>query len=231
MRKEFNTVIYDEVDNVGHIVINIPPANKMTPDFLIEITEVIEEYALKRPIIGIIIYGNGRSFSSGADVEKLQNFITSSCSEENKEIPDWYIKIKYAFWHLHTANIPVVSAVKGVCIGSGFELALSSNMCIVEKGAMVGFPEVTFDLMPGMSGTIYSIETMGRFKALEFILSGKMVFIRSENDLELVDLVVEKNLSLETASKIISMWSDKGGPSQISKKDIIKLYLKGNEKM
>jgi len=223
MRKEFNNLIYEEVDDIAYISINTPPANKMTPEFLFELKEIILSYVMKDNRKGVILSGVGRHFSSGANIDKLLNYVMDTSHTLEGETPDWMNQVKDAVLELHTADFPVVSAVSGCCIGSGFELALSSHLCVVEKGTMLGFPEVTFGLLPGMAGTLYSVECLGRRKAFEYILGGEITIVSEKADSPFVDLVVKRKTSKVAAEKIVTIWAEHGGPNKMSKEDILKL--------
>lgn len=224
MKTEYNTLLYEEKDGIGYVKINMPPANKMIPDFLVEIGEVFESGILERDTVGIIITGVGRHFSSGADVDKLLSFVTASKGTDGSIVPDWYTRTKEILWNLQYQDKPVISAVRGCAIGSGLELALSSHICVAEKGSMIGFPEATFGLLPGMSGTLYSVRALGRQRAFFTILNGELQFIEKKEDSPFVDMVVEKRKALETAEELVKLWANLGGPKKVQKVDLLARY-------
>lgn len=207
MRHKFETIIYEESEGIAYICINMPPANKMQSQFLIEISRVIEEYALTTSASGIIIYGSGRHFSSGADVGELLDFISSHTTVEDDVVthyPKWYVDCKESFKKLFHMEIPVVSAIGGFCIGSGFELALSSHIRICESGARLGLPESTFGLLPGVNGTLRLSEEAGFFHAYEMIVKGSLIDSQEADKLGMVDLLVPRKSSLDYARKLIA---------------------------
>ena len=138
----------------------MPPSNIMTPDFLEEIVKVIEEDAIPARTEGIILTGAGRHFSSGADVRRLVEYVAGG----KKAAPLWYRQCRAAFQKLYQTERPVVSAIRGFCIGSGFELALASHLRFCEQGSRVGLVEAEFDLLPGVRGTIRLSQLMGMQK-------------------------------------------------------------------
>lgn len=207
MRHEFNTIIYEESEGIAYICINMPPANKMKSQFLIEISKVINEYALPTNASGIIIYGRGRHFSSGADVGELLDFISSHTTVEEGVVtryPEWYVDCKESLRRLFHMEIPVVSAIGGFCIGSGFELALSSHIRICESGARLGLPESTFGLLPGVNGTLRLSEEAGFFHAYEMIVKGSLIDTQEAKQLGVIDLLVPRKSSLDYAKKLIA---------------------------
>lgn len=206
MLVELETILYEEKDNIAYICINMPPANKMIPKFFKEIVTVVDQYVMKTKAKGVIVYGKGRHFSSGADVEQLLNIVTNGIIREGEEIiayPDWYIKCKKSFISLYSCDIPVISLICGFCVGSGFELALSTHIRICEKGARIGLPEATFGLLPGVNGTLRVCEEIGVMNAFEFVLRGELITDYEAMNKGLVDCVVEKKESIEYARSFI----------------------------
>jgi enoyl-CoA hydratase len=207
MRHEFETIIYEESEGIAYLCINMPPANKMKSQFLIEISMVIKEYVLTTNASGIIIYGSGRHFSSGADVGELLEFISSHATVEDGAVthyPEWYLDCKESFMRLFHMKIPVVSAIGGFCIGSGFELALSSHIRICESGARLGLPESTFGLLPGVNGTFRLSEEAGFFHAYEMIVKGSLIDSYEAKQMGMIDLLVQRKNSLDCAKKLIA---------------------------
>lgn len=202
---EKETVVLEVKEGIAYLSINMPPANKMTPQFLVEIVEVIEENVLQTEAKGVIISGKGRHFSSGADVTKLLLFIHEQLQYENGAItgyPKWYESCKAAFLSLNEMQIPVVSAIRGFCIGSGMELALSGHIRICEKGARLGLPESTFGILPGVNGTLRMYEESGLRRGLEMVLRGEL-FTAEEAPAGVVDCVVGKKEALCYAEQFI----------------------------
>lgn len=211
VKVEFDTAYYVEEDEIAYIYINMPPANKMIPKFLDEIVEIINNYAVHTKMNGIIVTGEGRHFSSGADVDLLIKGIyeNTTLDEKNRIVPPQRnIDVKNAFDNLYKSKIPVVSAINGFCIGSGFELALQTHIRIAEKGARVGLPETTFGLMPGLNGTLRFIEEIGYKRAFEFILKGELIPADIAIKFNLIDSIVNKKEAVVMAKEFIKFVVD-----------------------
>ena len=200
MKVQLNKISFEIKDSIGYLIINDPPANKMTPVFLKELIFIVRQYVAPSRIRGLIITGNGRHYSSGADVEQLKEIVaTQSMLDSNNELvafPAWYLENRTTFNYFYSLNIPVISAINGFCIGSGLELALCSHIRICGKGSMLGLPESTFGFLPGVTGTLRYLELMGLGKALELVLSGESLSADEALKLGLVDGVVEKKETL-----------------------------------
>jgi enoyl-CoA hydratase len=207
MKIELNTIYYEKKDNIGYVVINDPPANKMTALFLSEFIILVREYIVQSRVKGIIISGNGRHYSSGADVEQLKEiFGTQSKLDGNGKLvayPSWYQENRNTFNYFYNANIPVISAINGLCVGSGTELALSSHLRICGSGSILGLPESSFGFLPGVNGTLRYTELLGLGKALELVLAGETFSAQDAKELGLVDAVVNKRDTMNYCEELM----------------------------
>jgi DSF synthase len=93
--------------------------------------------------------------------------------------------------HLHRPGLRTICLVQGDALGGGFECALSANVLIAERGAKLGFPEILFNLFPGMGALSLLGRRIGLAKAERVILSGRLYSAEEMYDLGAVDLLVE----------------------------------------
>ena len=104
-----------------------------------------------------------------------------------------------SFTTLERMDIPVIASIRGVCLGSAFELALFSHFRFCADDAVLGLPETTFNLMPGIGG-IQRVSTLaGKSKALELILRGMTFSAADALRMGLVDAVVPKREAFAAA--------------------------------
>ena len=99
-------------------------------------------------------------------------------------------------------NIPVIAAIRGVCIGSALELALYCNIRICGENTVFGFPESTFNLMPGCGGTQNILKYTNTSKALEIMLRGNTFCAEEALKMKIVDKIVPKKEVVDIAIKI-----------------------------
>ncbi len=207
MRIDLSKVYFEEKNNIGYIVINDPPANKTSMKFLEEFCLLVSEYVATSKVKGIIISGNGRHFSSGADVEQLkETYAKETLLDDNGDVlayPIRYLKDRRTFAFFNNLSIPVISAVNGMCIGSGFELVLNTHIRICGKGSILGLPESTFGFLPGLSGTLRYVELIGFGKALELVLSGDTITAQEANEMGIVHNIVDKKEVLTYCEKLM----------------------------
>lgn len=103
-------------------------------------------------------------------------------------------------------NLPLttISLVQGLCLGGGFEAALSSDILIAERSSRFGFPEIMFNLFPGMGAYSFLVRRLGQRLTNELLTSGKRYTAHEMFDLGLVDLVVEDGEGQHAVRKLIA---------------------------
>jgi len=196
-------------NNIGYIKLTNPIANKMNDEFFLELSEIVEMLDKSENVdklYGIIVSGEGKHFSAGAEVERLQEMMVEVKSS-NKEIfsllPEGHIRDKRTFMKLGKLPVPVVAVIRGFCIGSGMELALACNVRIAEKKAKVGFPESTFGFFPALAGNVRTFEISGLQNAINMVFSGDIYKAYQLEDTGLFDYLVGKNEGMDLAVKLI----------------------------
>lgn len=227
MKIEFNKVYFEEKGDIGYIIINDPPANKMTTLFFKEFCAIVRQHVAQSRVKGIIITGTGRHFSSGAHIEELKEMVaTQSLLDKDGVLvayPIWFHDNRTTFNFFDNLNIPVISAIKGFCIGSGFELALSSHIRICGNGSRLGSPESTFGLLPGATGSLRYMKLIGLGKTLELVLSGEIFTEEDAMEMELIDGIVNKKDTLSYCEELMKFIIDN---NPIYSKQNIKEYIK-----
>jgi enoyl-CoA hydratase len=155
-------------------------------------------------ITGIVIYGKGRHFSSGADLDDLISAIkereeTASDGNRSSILTD---NLR-SFTFFEDLDIPVVAAIRGVCLGSALELALFCHCRICGDGSVLGLPESTFGLIPGCGGIIKMATLAGLPRAMELVLSGSSFSSEEALRWKIVDKIAPKNDVVSVAINFI----------------------------
>lgn len=194
---EYKDILFNiNADKIGILKIDSPPGNIMTFNFYKELTQILRNEVIPSDAKGLMIIGSGRHYSSGADIANLGSFYANESKySKEKELLAFskeYMELRATINSLYYFPIPVISSISGICVGGGFELALSSHIRICGSGSYVGLPESTFGLLPGLLGTVNMFREIGYGKSLEFILSGEMVDAQNAYDYGLVDYIVDK---------------------------------------
>ncbi|MCX6249017.1 MAG: enoyl-CoA hydratase/isomerase family protein [Bacteroidetes bacterium] len=232
MKQELRTLSFNLVSGIGHLELNQLPANKMNAQFFSDLKELVDSLKGLKGLEAIVISSTGRHFSSGADLEELLELSMNSGMEhtDKKGLKDRNIfETNYnSFLFFEGAEIPVIAAIRGVCIGSAFEFALSCHFRFCGEDAVFGLPETTFNLMPGLGGIRKTAALCGKAKAIELVLKGN-TFGASEALLNhLVDRIVPRrnvvDFSFTFARKIMKNYKKQKAPlylQQISSDDLI----------
>lgn len=158
----------NSVNNIVTLTLNNPPGNILTEPAFIDL-DVLHLFLQENKSRTLIISGAGRHFSSGADL----NIINRKVKEETL-FADLQ-KGKELLNYLYNLDIPVISAIEGVCFGGGLEIALSSHIRVISEKSLLAFPETMHNLMPGLSGNYLVKRYLTMGKSLEFILANKIL--------------------------------------------------------
>lgn len=194
----FKTFQYYEEENIGYVNFSTPPQNRMTFLFFEEFEKIIVDIK-KSDIIGLIITGEGRHFSSGADTDELIEIIGGV----DKEDYSFLSKNVKTFLQLEQLDIPTVAAIKGCCFGAALELAMCCTFILSTKNSVFSLPESEFGLMPGCGGTIRLAERVGNQKAIELILRGQTFSAEEALAIGVVDHICEKKELLKKSKELI----------------------------
>jgi len=185
-------------DGLGFISFIDPPENRMDSIFFEEFGVIIDEIIPASTAIALIISGSGRHFSSGAELEDLFRII-------QQKKTDTLISNYELFHSLSQMKIPVIAAIKGVCIGSGLELALHCHFRLCAEDAILGLPESSFGLIPGLGGISKLMEFSGKAKAIELALKGHHFNANDALKWHIVDEVYPKKIVVEKAIQLAKL--------------------------
>ena len=177
------TIHWGIEQGIGRLTLNQPPSNVMSMNFFTDMQVLMHEISRLPGLRAIIISGAGRHYSSGADIGELLSHLDHATMLRNYK----------AFVALEQMDVPVISAIRGVCLGSAFELALFSHFRVCAEDAVLGLPESTFNLMPGLGGIQRVAALAGKAKAIEIILRGITFSASDALGMGLVDAVVSRN--------------------------------------
>ena len=201
MKEILNTLTFKISDGICHLELNKPPANKMTSEFFSEFNDLVDELKIMKGLEAIIISSKGRHFSSGADLEELLEQVVKTDEKIHPEIIENWKTISSrnyrSFLFFEETEIPVIAAIRGVCIGSAFELALFSHFRFCAEDAVLGLPETTFNLMPGLGGVRKIAALCGEAKAIELALKGNTFGAEEALQNHLVDRIVPRRKVVE----------------------------------
>ncbi len=227
----FTTIDWRVEEAIGHLVLNQPPNNPMGNLFFTEMNNLVRNIIPEEEVSAILIYGKERHFSSGAELKDLlknvtENF-TASRQDQSCEQPDFLIENLETFRFFNRMSIPVIAIIKGVCLGAAFELALSCHIRICSEKAVLGLPESSFNLLPGLGGVNYILNLTNALKTFEIILGGNSFTSHEALAWGIVDKVLDKRSVQDYAERLAKFLQ--GKYSRIYIKEHLTEFDKSNE--
>lgn len=158
-------ISWKKEDGVAIATINRPPANALSRGLIMEVNELLDAVENDSDVRAIVLHGEGRFFSAGADIKEFTQITTG---EEFSELAASGQEI---FERVETFQKPVIAAIHGAALGGGLELAMSCHMRFVTENAKLGLPELQLGLIPGFAGTQRLPRYVGVAKAAEMLLT------------------------------------------------------------
>ncbi len=194
-------IIVETRDNVGLITLNRPKAlNALCDALLAELREAIDAFDADPAIGAIVITGNEKAFAAGADITEMHGK-----SPVDAYLNDFGVHITPTT----RTRKPVIAAVAGYALGGGCELAMSCDFIIAADNAQFGQPEIKLGTLPGAGGTQRLTRAIGKAKAMDLVLTGRMMNAEEAERAGLVARVVPVaellNEALKAAQTIASM--------------------------
>jgi enoyl-CoA hydratase len=163
----YETILVETRGKVGLITLNRPKAlNALNTTVLSEVVAALSDFAADSRIGAVVITGSEKAFAAGADIKEMQPL----------SYVDAYLADLFAGWDaLGRVRKPIIAAVAGYALGGGCELAMMCDFIIAADSAKFGQPEITLGVMPGMGGSQRLTRAVGKSKAMDMCLTGRMM--------------------------------------------------------
>jgi enoyl-CoA hydratase len=167
---------------VGTVTINRPSAlNALSNDVLSQVVVGLEELDADDEIRAIIVTGGPQVFAAGADLKQLLDSGARS----------GFVVSRGSLWdRIRRLEKPLIAAVSGYALGAGCELAMSCDLIVASETARFGQPEINVGIMPGAGGTQRLTRAVGKARAMELVLTGRMMGAYEAERAGLVNRVV-----------------------------------------
>jgi len=190
----YENILVNREDNIGIVQLNRPKnLNALSSGLMKELVNALEDLDKDQSINVIILTGNDRAFAAGADL-----------AEMSQHTPvDLVLSRRFELWDkIRKVSKPIIAAVSGYCLGGGNELAMNCDLIIASETATFGQPEVNVGIMPGAGGTQRLTRAVGKYKAMEMILTGKSISAEEALRVGLVNRIVPVESVLSEAKKV-----------------------------
>lgn len=160
---------WSKEDTIATITIQRPPANALSSGLLKELSAVLDEIEPDKTIKVVIIHGEGRFFSAGADIKE---FTTVTSSEGFSNLGKYGQDL---FDRMEKFPKPIIAAIHGAALGGGLELAMACHIRLVTETAKLGLPELQLGLIPGFAGTQRLPRYVGTARAAEMLFTSEPI--------------------------------------------------------
>ncbi len=198
---------------VGVVTLNRPEAlNALNSTVLSELLEAVQAFDADAKIGAIVLTGSDKAFAAGADIKEMQSL----------DYVEAYMGDFIGGWDkVGLTRKPMIAAVAGYALGGGCELAMLCDFIIAADNAKFGQPEITLGVIPGMGGTQRLTEAVGKAKAMDLCLTGRMMDAEEAERSGLVARVVPLAELLETAFDAAEKIAGFSQPSVLMAKECV----------
>jgi enoyl-CoA hydratase len=194
--------------------------NALNFELMNEMLHALQTLERDEEILAIVLTGNEKAFAAGADIKEFAVRNSAQMLLENP-LEKWQ--------HIEKFPKPLIAAVSGYALGGGCELILMCDVVIASETAKLGLPEVNIGVIPGAGGTQRLTHLIGKFKAMELILSGRTIDAQEALALGLVSKVVPVAEYLEDAKRVAREIASKSPVAVRAAKEAVLAALSGLE--
>jgi enoyl-CoA hydratase len=188
----FATIELEKKGRVGLIRLNRPQAlNALCDELVRELGQALNELEADSGIGAIVLTGSEKAFAAGADIKEMKDrgFVDVLVSDF----------ITNGWERISTVRKPIIAAVSGFALGGGCEIAMMCDFIIAAENAKFGQPEITLGIIPGAGGTQRLTRAVGKAKAMDLVLTGRMMDAAEAERSGLVARVVPAEKLLDEA--------------------------------
>ncbi len=208
-----NTVLLEKHDRVGVLTLNRPKAlNALNAELLGTLTEHILTLAADDDTGCIVITGSERAFAAGADIKEM-----SDKSYIDMLMADFFGR----YDSILACRTPILAAVSGYALGGGCELAMICDMIFASETAKFGQPEIKLGVIPGMGGSQRLTRAVGKAKAMDMILTGRMMDVEEAERSGLVARIIPTADLLSETMKAAETIAAYSKPSVFAAKEAV----------
>ncbi|MBL6931908.1 MAG: enoyl-CoA hydratase [Rhodospirillales bacterium] len=188
----YENIIVETRGRVGLITLNRPKAlNALSPELIAELAKALDTFEDDENIGAMVLTGSEKAFAAGADIKAMKDNTFASNYMADFITDGWE--------RITTCRKPVIAAVAGYALGGGCEVAMMCDFILAADTAKFGQPEVTIGTIPGAGGTQRLTRLVGKSKAMEMCLSGRMMDAEEAERAGLVSRIIPADDLIEEA--------------------------------
>ena len=190
----YENILVETRGKVGLITLNRPQAlNALSPDLMRELGQALTGFGSEDNIGAIVITGSEKAFAAGADIKAMKDWGYMDVYKSDYITAEWET--------INRIRKPVIAAVAGYALGGGCELAMMCDFILAADTAKFGQPEINLGVLPGAGGTQRLPRFVGKAKAMEMVLTGRMMDANEAERCGLVSRVLPPDRLIEEAIK------------------------------
>jgi len=209
----YENIIAETRGRVGVITLDRPNAlNALNSELIAEVTTALDGFEADDGVGCIVVTGSERAFAAGADIKEMQSKTYMEAYKENF-IGPWD--------RVARCRKPVIAAVAGYALGGGCELSMMCNFVIAADTAKFGQPEITLGVMPGSGGTQRLTRFVGKSKAMDMCLTGRMMDAEEAERAGLVSRLVPADKLMDETMKAAEKIADFSMPAVMMTKEAV----------
>jgi len=191
----YETILLNVVDGVATITLNRPEAlNAFNQQLMNELTACLDAVEARDDVGAIVITGSAKAFAAGADIKEMATKTFADVYGQDFITANWE--------RVTRCRKPTIAAVAGFALGGGCELAMMCDMILAADTAKFGQPEVKLGVIPGAGGTQRFARAAGKAKAMDMILTGRMMDAVEAERCGIVARIVPADTLLDEAQKV-----------------------------
>ncbi|WP_460043587.1 enoyl-CoA hydratase [Pseudomonas sp. S2_H01] len=209
----YTTILKEIQGRVALITLNRPEAlNALNSTLISELNHALDELESNRDIGCIVLTGSAKAFAAGADIKEMAEL----------KYPQIYLDDLFSDSdRVANRRKPIIAAVAGFALGGGCELALMCDFILAADNARFGQPEIKLGVLPGMGGTQRLTRAVGKAKAMEMCLTGRLIDAVEAERAGLVARIVPQAQLLEEALKVAQTIAAKSLPVAMMVKESV----------
>ena len=210
----YSNILVETRGAVGLVTLNRPQALNALCDALIrELGRALDAFEADDAIGAVVITGSAKAFAAGADIKEMAS----------RDYMDVYLRdfITDGWERITTCRKPIIAAVAGFALGGGCEMAMMCDTIIAAESAKFGQPEITLGIIPGSGGTQRLTRAVGKAKAMEMVLSGRMIDAVEAERSGLVSRIVANDKLMEEALKLGEKIANLSRPAVLAAKEAV----------
>ena len=209
----YETILLENHGRVGLITLNRPQAlNALNAQLVSEVNQALDALEADANIGCIVITGSKKAFAAGADIKEMAELT----------YPQIYMDDLFSDSdRVANRRKPIIAAVNGFALGGGCELALMCDFILAGDNAKFGQPEINLGVLPGMGGTQRLTRAVGKAKAMEMCLSGRLIDAVEAERSGIVARIVPSDELLDEALKVAAVIASKSLPIAMMVKESV----------